>query len=154
MSDSSNAEDLVLDFGSGLEHDIQDVVRLGTLGQFQEARLIADESLKQLDYLFPVAIEIMRLMYDQEDFNALYAYANVLMSRRAESWTPRALCILHLMHDVSGMLQGNLTDVATTPRDLAATNLGVSNPENLDEEHLDGTSRRDFRCPQLTQPRS
>jgi hypothetical protein len=141
MSLPDDAEDLVLDFEFGLEGDIQDVVRLGTLGQFQKARSLADESLKQLDYVFPIAIEIMRLMYDQEDYRALYAYTIALMSDRTKqkSWKPRELCILHLMHDVCGMLSGNPGDVATTPFDLLAANLSNRTVDSLDDEQVSDT---------------
>lgn len=155
-SSVSEEEELVLDFGFGLEHDIQDIVRLGTLGQFQQARSLADESLKELDYLFPIAIEIMRLMYDQEDFKALHAYTKDLMSRRLrhESWTPTAVYILHLVHDVSGMLQGNLTNAVTTPYDLSAANMSGRNPENLDNEQVSDITRHGCMSSRLTWRRS
>lgn len=151
-----DGEDTGLDFEFGLEYDIQEVVRLGTLGQFQEARSLANRSLKQFDYIFPIAVEIMRLMYDQEDFGTLYVYTNALMSRRTEqkSWTPRALCILHLMHDVCGMLRNSLANVATTSRDMSEAGLSARNPENLDHEQVCSTLPWNCVYPKLTLLRS
>jgi hypothetical protein len=150
-STSSVDEDAVFEFRFSLENDIQDVIRFGTLGQFQKTQPLVNGSLKPLDYVFPVAIEVMRLMYDQGDFAALHAYTIGL--GRHVNWTPKALCILHLMHDVSGALCGKSAKVATTSKDLFAARLDVPKVSDLDEEQVKSEISLRFSASELTEAR-
>jgi hypothetical protein len=153
-SKSTDTEYLVFDFKFGLEENIQDLVRLGTLGQFNGARSLVDGYLGRLDSVFSIAIEIMRLMYDQEDFKGLHIYTAKLISRLNKRWTQRALCILRLMHDFCGMLLGFLPYFATKADDTFLANLGVRKTEQLNDEEVSGTPQLDCAQPQLTLFRS
>jgi hypothetical protein len=141
---SKGTERLVFKFEFSLRDGIQDVVYSGTHGHFMEARSLADDSLKQFDKIFPIAVEIMRLMYDQGDLNALYTYIGGLVNpsdrRRLRteyrSWTAKALCIVHLMHDTCGVSSSKPAKVTTTPLDLFAANLNVRKFEDLDDEQV------------------
>jgi hypothetical protein len=141
---SNGTERLVFKFEFSLRDDIQDVVNSGTHGHFREARSLADDSLKQFDEVFPIAVEITRLMYDQGDVDALCAYINHLVNpfdRRGprtkhRSWTAKQLCIVHLMQDTCGILSDNPAKVTTTPRDVFPANLNVRKFEDLDDEQV------------------
>jgi hypothetical protein len=107
---SNGTERLVFKFEFSLRDVIQYVVHSGTHGHFMEARSLADDSLKQFDEIFPIAVEIMRLMYDQGDVNALCTYIGRLV---------------HLMQETCGILRDNPTKVTTTPRDVFVANLNI-----------------------------
>jgi hypothetical protein len=141
-SASDDEEDVCFDFELDLASYVQEVVRLGALGIFKEARHVAREYLGEHENLFPVAAEIMRLMYDQGDVVKLYDYSGRSMAEsrvrmQHKSWTGRAVCILHLLRDVCGALRGNPTNVATTHLDLREANLNdAQDPEDLDDEQV------------------
>jgi len=137
--------DVCLDFKFHLADYVQEVVRLGALGIFNEARFVAGEYLSEHANFFPVAAEIMRLMYDQGDVDELYAYSGRLMAEggvrtQHESWTGEALCILHQMRDVCGALRGSPTTVATTQLDVGDANLDVDDFKDLDDEQVSCSS--------------
>jgi hypothetical protein len=135
---SKGTERLVFKFDFSLRDYIQDVVHSGTHGHFTEARLLAHDSLEQFDQIFPIALEIMRLMYDQGDVDALHSYIDRRAQTHGTSWTAKALCIVHLMHDTCEIPCGESAKVAvtTTPRDLFAANLNVRRFEDLDDERV------------------
>jgi hypothetical protein len=138
---SAGNENIIFNVHFSLEMDIQDVVRLGAFGKYREARSLVDNSLKQLDYFFPIAVEIMRPMYDQGDITALYDYTIELITpandrRKHPSWTAKELCILHLMHDVCAALNGTSQSTITTFRDMAEANLNIRKFEELDDEQV------------------
>jgi hypothetical protein len=106
-----DANDITMNFTfeTNVYQDLEDIVRLGAFGQFKEARLIVDESLEGLHDEFPIAVEIMRLMYDQGDFVQLYKYTSGLLSSddhrmRHKGWTPQGR--LHPPPDVRTMCRG------------------------------------------------
>lgn len=141
-SSSYEDENICFDFAFDLKDYVQEVVRLGALGIFQEARYLAQGALREHDYVFPVAIEIMRLMYDQGDADALYAYSGGLMAEgdtrtQHESWTAEALYILRLLHDACGALRGHPTNVPVTRLDLT----DIESFEDLDDEQVRGRAQ-------------
>jgi hypothetical protein len=133
---SKGTERLVFKFDFSLRDYIQDVVHSGTHGHFTEARLLAHNSLEQFDKVFPIALEIMRLMYDQGDVDALHSYIDLRVQTHGKSWTAKALCIVHLMHDTCERSCDKLAELDTTPYDWLAANRNLGKFEDLDDEQV------------------
>jgi hypothetical protein len=128
-------------FESDVDKDIDDVVRLGAFGQFEKARSIVDESLGELDNNFFVAVEIMRLLYDQGDGVELISYTNLLCAPDYDrnthgSWSEMATCILHLMHDFGVILEDDSSGLVTDEADLSTFNSSVQQFQGLDDERV------------------
>jgi hypothetical protein len=133
--------DLVMNFTfeNDVNRDIEDVVRLGTFGQYDKARLIAEESLKDLDDEFTIAVEVMRLMYDQGDVVQLFKYTSALLAakktrKRHKSWTPMAICILYQMHDFCVAIRSHYQDPIVANR--FEFDLSVEKFEDFDDEQV------------------
>lgn len=129
------------DFVRDIESDIDDVVRLGALGRFVGARSRIQDSLKVIDNIAPIAVEVMRLMYDQGDIFQLYRYASAFLADEDcrndhESWTSKGLCILYLMHDICVARLGNPRDFVTTFSDLSKADLKVGSFQEMDDEQV------------------
>lgn len=125
-------------FESDVDKDIDDVVRFGAFGQFEKARSIVDESLGELDNKFFVAVEIMRLLYDQGDGMELIKYTRRLLSpdRDRNSWSEMATCILHLMHDFGVILEDDPSGFVTDEVDMSTVNWSVQQFQGLDDERV------------------
>ena len=128
-------------FESDVDKDIDDVVRFGAFGQFEKARSIVDESLGELDDKFFVAVEIMRLLYDQGDGMELIKYTRRLLSPDRDrntngSWSEMATCILHLMHDFGVILEDDSSGLVTDEADLSTFNSSVQQFQGLDDERV------------------
>lgn len=124
-------------FESDGDEVIGDLVCLGTLGRFIEARLLAEEFLAKIDYIFPFAVEIMRLLYDQGDLDELNVYTEALMSTSDDrtnhhSWTAKAKCVLGLMHDLcTDQAHGSWTSI-----DMTHVYSDIQRHEDLDDEQV------------------
>lgn len=152
---SENQDDSPLEFSfeSDVDSVIGDIVRLGTLGQFKQARLLAEEYLKQVDHVFPVAVEIMRLSYDQGDGEYMRQYTKELLSRSKDflehnGWTAGAMRILCLMHDLFAEPKNHVM----TPTDRAAVKAEISYDNDFDDQQV-RSGLAHMKLPKLTQTR-
>jgi hypothetical protein len=141
FSESEDDATFSFNFVRDVEGDIDDVVRLGALGRFAEARALLEQSLNAIDNIAPIAVEIMRLMYDQGDLAQLYTYASAFLAdddcrKDHESWTAKSLCILYLMHDICIARLGSHQDFVTTSSDLSKANLDVMAFPEMDDEQV------------------
>jgi hypothetical protein len=142
LSEDEN-DDITLNFRfiRDIKSDIEDVVRLGAFGRFAEARSLVEHSLKVVDNIAPIAVEVMRLMYDQGDIAQLYRYTSAFLAdddyrNNHESWTPKGLCILYLMHDICVARLGNFRNFITTSSDVSKTDLDVGSFQEMDDEQV------------------
>lgn len=137
VTEDQDGSALEFSFESDVDSVIGDIVRLGTLGQFKEARSLVEEYLKQVDHVFPVAIEIMRLSYDQGDGEHMRLYTKELLERsesfpERNGWTAEAMRILRLMHD----LFAEPEDHVLTPADRPALSAGISYDDDFDDQQV------------------
>ncbi|KAK4911107.1 hypothetical protein LTR49_020274 [Elasticomyces elasticus] len=84
-SPTGSEHDVHMDFSIDIVEDVaaevEVVMRLSAFGLFREARKAADETLKRYIDYFPVAVEYLRLLYDQGDFAMLRQEAEKFRKR-------------------------------------------------------------------------
>jgi hypothetical protein len=116
-----------------VEQAIEHMLRLNSLGQFADAQTVVEESLQEFDDLFPVAIEIMRLMYDQGDFSRLLDYADSLLdasSRDQDLWRTEWKLTIMLFRDVCARHLGNSNTTTLEPSTGYPDALGLERTTN------------------------
>lgn len=152
---SGPEKDLTLDFSfeRDVNRDVGDVIRFGAFGRFKESRLLVEDTLQQFDNIFPVAVEIMRLMYDQGDLSQLLAYTSTVLApddlrTKNESWSPGAMCILRLFRDLCVMHDDKGLGSNTEILDVPVVEPDGSHYEDWNEEQiLSSVLLLESRCP-------
>lgn len=78
--------DLEADFEIEIYEDVpatlEEYVRLGTLGRFDEAKIVFESCLKSHTNWFPVAAEHAELLYQQGDYKALSLFTGEVLSQQ------------------------------------------------------------------------
>ncbi|KAK5715946.1 hypothetical protein LTR15_009771 [Elasticomyces elasticus] len=108
-SPTGSEQDVHLDFSIDIVEDVaaevEAVMRLSVFGLFREARKAADETMKRYLGYFPVAVEYLRLLYDQGDFDMLRQEAERFREGdyRLEDAVPEDLDLLLLLCDLRNL---------------------------------------------------
>lgn len=93
-SDDRNHQELIMDFsfdvGDILE-DVGEVARQSTIGRFKIARAVSKNTLEKHMEKFPIAIEVLRLLYDQGEHRDLHRKIRSL-SRHKQERNDQSIC--------------------------------------------------------------
>jgi hypothetical protein len=103
--------------------DVEEVARMGALGYFRDACALSKDTLEKHMDAFPIIMEVLRLCYDQGDYEKI---STILQGALHNSrWSQEERLAFHLMEVISkASMHGSLTqvfkpeEVGSPPRDF------------------------------------
>ncbi|KAK5675622.1 hypothetical protein LTS10_011722 [Elasticomyces elasticus] len=139
---TESEQDVHMDFSIDIVEDVaaevEAVMRLSVFGLFREARKAADETLKRYLGCFPVAVEYLRLLYDQGDFDILQLEATSFREGvyQLEDAVPGELDLILLLCEIRNLSSESplQEDLKTIKRQIDQTSVELS----LGEKHATG----------------